>query len=173
MIESPPIWLPELVLFESYGGDWSTYVNAVYHYYKCDFIENRPYFENFPIFTRFHPPYENKGATFWHLISEGKVEEERTPDIRRCERIRWLRAIIDRANTDEIHSWETFRPWKNQTQRRINFCTPDFGYVVVIAERKEGFDLVTAFCVENSYRREKLKKEWRSSMLQKKEGSVV
>jgi hypothetical protein len=30
------------------------------------------------------------------MIQEGRTEDERTPDLRRCERIRWPRPIIER-----------------------------------------------------------------------------
>lgn len=36
---------------------------------------------------------DGKEATFWHMIQEGRIEEDRTPDIRRCERIRWPKPI--------------------------------------------------------------------------------
>ena len=168
-----PSWLPELVLLENYKGNWNIYIEVIYKFFHKDFVESRPFFQNVPIFVRYHPSYEEKGVTFWHLISEGDQESERTPDLRRCERIRWPRSLIENANSLDIKIWETFRPWKNQKQRRINFALNNFGYLVVIAESSKGFNLITAYHLEKSHRREKLRREFESFSGQKKEGSAV
>ena len=39
---STPDWLPSLVSFQDYGGDWEQYINAVYQYFKKDFIVTLP-----------------------------------------------------------------------------------------------------------------------------------
>lgn len=166
-------WLPELVLFEQYKGNWDLYINAVYQFFLNDFVHNRAFFLNLPVFVRYHPSFNLKGATFWHLVSEGKIESERTPDFRRCERIRWPRAIIDHVISGDIKIWETIRPWKKQKQKRINFALANFSYIVVIAQREKGYDLVTAYLIEQSHRREKLKKEFETFSRQKKEGTAV
>ena len=88
--------------------------------------------------------------------------------LRRCERICWPRPMIENVNSMEVKIWETTRPWKNQKQRRINFALDNFSYIVVIAETRKGFDLVTAYHLEKSHRREKLRKEFESFSGQKK-----
>ncbi len=173
MDDQIPSWLPDLILFEDYKGNWKAYIDAIYQFFHQDFVESHPSFNKLPIFARYHPSYEGKGVTFWHLISEGNQESERTPDLRRCERIRWPKSIIEQANANNVKIWETFRPWKNQKQRRFNFSIEDFSYIVVIAETRKGFDLVTAYYVEKASRREKLRKEFESFLKQKKEGSAV
>lgn len=168
MNDLSPSWLPALIFFEQYKGNWEAYIHAVYLFFHKDFVDSRPFFERLPIFVRYHPAHQEKGATFWHLVSEGEKEEERTPSIRRCERIRWPRPLIENINDKEVKVWETIRPWKNQQQRRINFALEDFSYIVVIAENKRGFDLVTAYDVERISRREKLKREYEQFVHQKK-----
>lgn len=172
MNEGIPSWLPPLILFENHKG-WKTYIDAVYKVFYYDFVQSRPFFAKLPIYVRQHPSYDNKGATFWHLISEGTEESERTPDLRRCERISWPKAIIENLNENEVKIWETTRTWKGQQQRRINFSNENFSYLVVIASKPKGFDLVTAYGIESTHRREKLKKEFDLFSSQKKEGSAV
>jgi len=104
-----PDWLPPLVLFETYNGDWEQYVEAVYAFFKRDFIESSPLFRGIRLALKRHPVLQGKEATFWHLISEGKSEEERLPDIRRCERIRWPRPIIEHSEESLIKVWENER----------------------------------------------------------------
>lgn len=173
MNDQIPDWLPDLILLENYKGDWKAFINAVYQSFHKDFVNTRPFFEELPLFARYHPSYEEKGAAFWHLISEGNIECDRIPDLRRCERIRWPRPIIEKANSEDVKIWETYRPWKGQQQRRINFSIYNFGYIVVIAENSRGFDLVTAYCVEKTSRKEKLRNEFDIFLKQKKEGSAV
>ncbi len=166
-------WLPDLILLQDFKGNWNSYIDMVYQAYHEDFVKKRPLFQKTPIFVRYHPSYEEKGATFWHLVSEGIEESERIPDLRRCERIRWPKSMIEKANSGEVRVWESMRPWKGQVQRRINFALRDFSYIVVIAETSKGFTLVTAYHLEKIRRREKLKKEYEIFSEQKKEGSVV
>ena len=68
----------------------------------------------------------------------------------------------------EVKIWKTIRPWKNQKQRRVNFGFNNFSYIVVIAETRKGFDLVTAYHLEKLHRREKLRKEFEAFLRQKK-----
>jgi hypothetical protein len=99
---------------------------------------------------------KGKEATFWHIISEGEVESERLPDLRRCERIRWPRAIIDTSNFGFVKCWKTNR----KGDERIALALEDFSYVVVLADRGEFVLLWTAYYVEQEHRRQKLRKEY-------------
>lgn len=173
MNDEIPAWLPSLILFEDYKGVWDLYINAVYKHFQKDFVESRPFFQGRPISVRFHPSYDGKGATFWHLVSEGSQESERIPDLRRCERILWPRPIIESKGFMNVKVWDTTRPWRGQNQRRVNIALEDFSYIVVIAENQRGFDLVTAYVVEKSYKRDKLRRECEIFLGQKKEGSAV
>jgi len=35
-------WLLDLVLFEDYDNDWDKYLEAIYAFYKSDFLDSRP-----------------------------------------------------------------------------------------------------------------------------------
>ena len=37
-----PDWLPPLVLFNDFGGDWDAYLEAIYAWFKRDFIDSKP-----------------------------------------------------------------------------------------------------------------------------------
>jgi len=91
----PPEWLPTLVYFQDYGGQWEPYCEALYKYFENDFIKSKPNFGNKVVQLKRYPLFQGKEATFWHITHEGKIENQRTPDLRRCERIRWPRPIIE------------------------------------------------------------------------------
>lgn len=148
-------WLPELI---SFRGDWDEYIEQLYAIFRQDFIDCPPSYNNRRFAMKKHPVFKGKEATFWHLISEGSVEEERTPDFRRCERICWPRSIIE---TGHLHG---IKIWKNQRQgkTRVLLALDDFSYIVVLDERVEYYLLWTAYPVEREHQRRKLEREWRN-----------
>lgn len=151
-----PSWLPALVLLEQYGGEWDKYIEAVYQYFKADFIDSSPQFENRNVKLKRYPLFQNKEYTFWHVTSEGEKEEERTPDIRRCERIRWPRPIIEHCTHTSVRCWQN----KRGQDKRLILWFHESDYVVVLADRKKYVLLWTAYLVTYNHTREKLQKEY-------------
>ena len=125
-------WLPALLRLEAYGDNWQIYVEAVYSAFRDDFVQDRPIFKGRRVGLKRHPLSQGKEATFWHLVSEGADEATRTPDIRRCERIRWPRALIDNESDDAVRIWANQR----NNERRILLFIEEEYYLVVLADRK-------------------------------------
>lgn len=90
-------WLPNLVLLNNYENDWDKYLVILYDYYRKDFIEKKPIFRNNSIRVKRNPLYNGKEATFWHIIQKGGKEDDKIPDLRRSERIRWPKPIIEHS----------------------------------------------------------------------------
>lgn len=155
-----PNWLPSLVLFEDHDGNWERYVEALYSYFKQDFVDDSPSFRGTQLALKRHPVYQGKEATFWHIVSEGKVEDKRLPDLRRCERIRWPRPIIEHENEPAIKVWENIR----KSETRICIWFEDVEYLVVLAIRKGYTLLWTAFPVTQPHRKRRLRKEYEASL---------
>lgn len=153
-------WLPSLVLLEDAGGDWREYVERVYAHFYNDFVTSRPSFGKRRCTYAVEPKHDRKPAFFWHLISEGRVEEERTPDLRRCERIRWPKPVIERSPESGVVTWHTRRG----KHRRLMIALDDFSYVAVLEDRNTYLIAITAFCVDTDHRREKLRKESRDAI---------
>ena len=156
-----PDWLPDLLLLKDHGGDWERYEDALYAVFRRDFLLSRPTFRGNALGLKRHPLFKNREATFWHFISEGKVEDDRTPDLRRCERIAWPRAVIEAVDSGRVSCWEQTR----KGERRFILAIEDFGYIVILAERRGYLLPWTAFCVEHEHRRRKFRKDfvkWRS-----------
>jgi hypothetical protein len=151
-----PDWLPTLVLFETYGGNWDHYLTALYDFFKKDFIDNKPFFRGVRLALKRHPVIQGKEATFWHLISEGKGEEERLPDLRRCERIRWPKPIIEHSDEATIKVWGNER----KGEKRVCLWLEQEEYLVVLAERRGYILLWTAYLVKEKHRKVKLQKEY-------------
>ena len=155
MIESLD-WLPPLILFRDYGGDWNAYVEKLYEHFKRDFVESKPLYNGRRVNLKRHPMEQGKEATFWHLISDGKVEDDRLPDLRRCERIRWPRPIIEHSGDAVV------KMWKNKRKDEVRICLwlESQNYLVVLADRKEYVLPWTAYLVEYPHRSRKLQHEY-------------
>lgn len=153
-------WLPELVLFETYGGDWEQYLDALYTFFGNDFVQSQPLFRGQRLGLKRHPLSQGKEATFWHLISEGKDEEERLVDLRRCERIRWPRPTIEHAGEPTIKIWETER----RREKRICLWLEAEEYLVVLALRNGYLLPWTAFMVSQPHEIRKRQKEYEAYM---------
>ena len=147
-----PDWLPELIGFQ---GDWKRYEDKIYARFYSDFIASTVWFRGLPVKVS-RNLIRGKERSFWHLIQEGRIEEERTPDIRRCERIAWIKAIIEHASDQCIKCWNNRRG--NKT--RLLLWHDGAEYLVVLEQRPNAWHLITAYCVTRQHRKKKLQREY-------------
>jgi hypothetical protein len=151
-------WLPELIKLENFNGDWNRYIDEVFSIFYRDFIENQPKFQNKWVRCR-RDLIKGKEASFWHCTSEGPDENNRTPDIERCERIGWIKAVIEHSDSPKVDCWSRRRGeirwllWFNEE------------FLIVLGERhrkRDGFkymQLITVYCTEEKHRKDNLRKE--------------
>jgi hypothetical protein len=78
------------------------------------------------------------------------------PDLRRCERIAWPRAIIERADDPVVQVWENRRG----AEKRICLWLEQEEYLVVLADRGRYVLPWTAYLVTEHHRKRKLSKEY-------------
>lgn len=97
-------WLPALLDLEDFRGDWSSYEEEVHAVFSEDFMRAPPQCCGKRVGVR-KTICDGRPITYWHVISEGKKEDERTPDLRRCERIGWLRPMIEAVGTERVVAW--------------------------------------------------------------------
>lgn len=154
----PCTWLPPLIEYASFDGDYHAFLDAVYNAFCDDFVRSKPAFPGARFSLKRHPMELGKEATFWHVVSTGKVEADRLPDLRRSERIRWIRPMIERANEGELRRWRNRRG----REERILIALPDFSHLVVLSDRRDYVLLWTAYCVDQPHQRRKLEAEWRA-----------
>lgn len=149
--------LPDIYEFD---GNWTSYVEELYDTYINNVVNARLTFNGLPIRTRFHPMTDNKGFGFWHIISDGKIEEERNIDLRRCERLPWVPYWIKEAKTPPalISWWKNQRKTKKGTEAHIVIFNEETCYVVILAEHKAYYLLKTAYTAKR-HRTKKLIEE--------------
>ncbi len=161
-----PDWLPPLLRMPDYGGVWSRYVEAVYAVFRRDFIESQPKFQGCWVRVRRDPLEQGKEAGFWHCTSGGEDEAQRKPELRRMERIEWVRAIIEHSGDPTVGCW--VRMHGSEARRHLWFREE---FLVVLGERKRlrggrrYFQLITAFDTPQEHQKRKRRRqrdEWRS-----------
>ena len=163
-----PEWLPEIIKLEDFNGDWDNYLEALYNVYLHDFKHARPVFRGIQLSVKWHPLIKGKEATFWHIISEGEIEDERIPDIRRCERIPWPKPIIENSNENNIKVWQNKR---KGDKIRICIYFEEIEYLVVIAKRKTKLIFWTSYPVIRRHTKSKLLKEYNEA--KKAEDAII
>lgn len=151
-------WLPEIIKLDTFEGDWNTYFQAVYAIFLKDFVQNKPMFRGQRLGLKKYPEYDGKSATFWHFISEGSVEVNRTPDLRRCERIGWPAPIIENSIDSIVRCWETAR----KGDKRIILWLVAEDYVVVLSERNGYLLPWTAYMLTYQHSKDKLEREYQA-----------
>jgi hypothetical protein len=151
--------IPDLIELDDFNGDFKTYIDAIYEVFHNDFVRNKPIFRGIRLRLKRHPLFNNREYTFYHMTHSGKVESERTPDMRRCERIPWAKPTIEECDEWELKIWEQ----KRNGERRICIWLelddePD--YIVILSERKGYLLPWTAFVLEYEHERKKKQREY-------------
>jgi hypothetical protein len=153
-------WLPPLLTLQGCGG-WTGLLEAAHQRYLEDFFYTLPRFIGRAIKLRRTPVTDSKEAAFWHLIQEGESEDDRTPSMERCERIAWVRALIEAAgDATRVRLWSSMRQTGRGPKLHWVIALPDFSYMVVLRDDGETLLLLTAYPVERERRRLKLKREY-------------
>lgn len=146
---------PDLLLLAAFDGDWQAYEAELYRIFLNEIARGGLNFRSWPIRCRRIPEAQGRWASFWHLVQEGRIEDERTPDLRRCERIRWVRWVVENATAHaEIDEWQNSRGTETNT---LLWYREE--YLVILAQRRDYWLLKTAYCTEKSGRVRQLRRE--------------
>ena len=163
---------PPLIPLSDFAG-WQAYEDAIYAIYLETVAHAGLTFCGNPVKVRYMPKTKRKGYGFWHLISEApdqrnRNEDDRIPDLRRCERVRWVAWCIREANAGSPDfSW-----WENERGRETHVViwAEKHDFAVVLAKRQTAqgprfYLLKTAYCLR-AHTIRKFRKErdaWRAA----------
>ena len=153
------IVLPELILLENYGGDYKSFIQAVYMAFQRDFVQYKTKFRGEELRLKWHPIYQDKAYTFYHMTHKGDDEQNREPDLRRCERMPWARPVIENCDKWNLKIWPQIRKGSNRLCIWLDLeDEPD--YIIILDVRKDYKLLWTAFVVEYEHEKRKKQKEY-------------
>ncbi|MGM9969833.1 MAG: hypothetical protein ACI35S_05490 [Anaeroplasma sp.] len=131
-----------------------------YSLFVRDFVKSHPSINGKPVEPRYYPDFNGKYHSFDHITTKdynrrqgrnSSKHEDREPDIRRLERIEWVRLLIEHPNCIPLTSCDCkgtmlwYEDYKNTY--RVNILLPDENFMVVFEKNKK-FDkylLVTAY----------------------------
>lgn len=147
---------PELLFFDEFGGDFRSYIDAAYRIFKNNFISTQPVYEGLKVSVRRYPEVDGMHKTFYHITHEGEDEENRQPDVRRIERIRFPKFVIENCIHDEILIWKN----KRGRDERIVLFNDREDYIVILTDRGEYYMFITAYYIEQPHRKKKLLAEY-------------
>jgi len=155
--------LPAILVLENYGGNYEKYIEAVHQVFTSDFVTNKTKFRGEELKLKWHPIYQNKAYTFYHMTHEGKDEQNRLPDLRRCERMPWAKPTIENCDSWKLKIWPQVRTGTGGTRERLCIWLEMDGepdYIIIIDVRDSYKLLWTAFVLEYPHEKRKREKEY-------------
>lgn len=157
-------WLPELIPCHNLG-QWKEYLDQLYTIFCEDFIDDRPSFNGKLVNIRKHPMQLGKEEAFFHITCQDYNKDgERLPDLRRCERIKWVRSFIENYNCNPAlcPDCEGIKVWSEPygSYSRVHLLFEEERYMVVIEVRDTYCLLVTAFYFDQDHRLRKTLKKY-------------
>lgn len=150
--------LPPMIEFNDYG-DWDRYIEVLYDVYKKDFVLHKCKFGANELRLKVHPKFQDRAYTFYHITHSGDVENERTPDLRRCERLPWARPTIENTENYNLKFWEQTRGRNHRVCIWLDVDNGD-NYFCILDIRKEYVLMWTAFYAEHSHQVRKKQAEY-------------
>lgn len=158
----------------AWRGDWDLYIEEIYRLFQETLADpirtGRLRWRGVRMGLKRYPETQSKESTFWHLVTEGEIEAERTPALDRCARIRWPGGLIPRTVDARVLTWIK----EHKGSRRIHMYLSEARYLFVLDYRsKEGSEFIlpwTAFPVDRDHTHAKLIKAFESW---KKQGSPL
>ncbi|WP_353780064.1 hypothetical protein [Winogradskyella sp. 3972H.M.0a.05] len=144
--------LPEIICLNDFGGHYASYIEAVYEIFTNDFILDKPSFRGTRLGLKKHPIVDGKEYTFYHFTHSGEIEDDRIPDLERCERIGWIKPMINNSDSKDLLVWR--KP--HGSKHRILIYHPSERFLVVLDDRGDYILPWTAYCVKYNNRHRKL-----------------
>ena len=75
--------LPSKIYLQDYSGDYTRFIDAVYKVFEKDFVKYHPYFGKYRLGLKYHPKFQDRAYTFYHMILKVK-EYQICEDVNVC-----------------------------------------------------------------------------------------
>lgn len=156
VIEKDRLELPAIITLADFGGDVTSYIEAIYQVFKKDFITTPPVFEGTKLGLKKHPLVEGREYTFYHFTHDGEDEKNRLINYNRMERMPWPAPMINKSGSSNLKVWRNSRG----RHERILILHEEEKYLVVLEDRKDYILPWTAYLVDYPNRLKKLLREY-------------
>lgn len=138
--------MPSKLPVSLFNGDMALYKEALYKIFKRDFIDNELFFNGKKVDIIHEKLFENKERSFWHIISEGEEDINRTPISWRSEALPWVKPlIVEGGACSEYKVWTKYHD-KTKKDRYYIWCTA-INYLVILEDRDTHYKLISGYPV--------------------------
>lgn len=151
--------LPKKIFLQDYSGNYQLFIDAVYTIFEKDFVKYHPSFGSHRLRLKYHPKFQKRAYTFYHMTHKGEIENERIPDLRRCECLPWGRPTIEKVEEYSLRFWEQERKGKHRICIWLE-TEDDVDYFFILDVRKTYILPWTAFVAEYPHEIKKKEKEY-------------
>lgn len=150
-----PDWLEPLARLEDFDGNVEAYIAHLFSIFTRDFITTTPTFRGKSIL---HDKTDDGGKpqAFTHITTEeNRQTKQRELCLRRCERIAWIKAVVENADDPRVLMWEKEQKTSRRRATRTFLFLEDKDFLVILQEIKWGHYLITAIYVDNPNQKRK------------------
>ena len=157
--ELAEIDFPEIIELNDFGGDFNLYQQRLLQVYQRDLWNGRLTFNGLRVVPRVHKKYRVGGLildhTFAHITTKGDIEDDRVLDIRRCERLVYIKPIIENCLHNDVKIWENSRFDKkgNEIVSVVLWCEKINSKVILTRRRgtrgRDDYYTITSFYLVN------------------------
>ncbi len=164
-MSAAPDWLPPMVSVSPWTHDT---FDILYSIFKRDFKDSRPMYEGRAVWF-FPETEEGREVIFWHLTHrEDKQTGQRLPDHRRCERLPWVRSIIENAHRTEVLAFDY---QESDGSVKTYLWLRDSDFLVLMKKYPDGGRrLITSYYIDYPHKRRKLQRRYDRRLCGKQEG---
>lgn len=149
-----PAWLPSL--FDVSNWTHNTY-DLLYKIFHSDFFISKTNHYETPVRVS-RKKEDGKELTFWHITTRTNESSERLPDHRRCERLPWLKPMLEQSSHPDVLAWEST---EGDGTLKTYVWLKDHDYIAIMKTTKKGhLMLITAYWVEYENTKRKLLKKY-------------
>lgn len=168
--------LPNMIECDNIVG-WNDYLDKLYeNVFKPDFLNSCPEFQGWEVWIRKEPMDGNREHDFIHMTHEdyfhnSKNPNDRIPDLRRSERLNWVRPIIEHFACAMEKKCGRILYWENYYRGyvRCNLFLPEERFHVVLERRDKDkvYFIITSFYVNTDWELRKRMEKYKLYQKQK------
>lgn len=165
--------LPDIIECENLS-EWNIYLNNLYNeIFKPQFIDSYPMFKGWKVFIRKEPKDGEWEHGFTHMthvdLAHNLDPNDRIPDLRRSERLNWVKPIIQHYQCSMENNCGQILYWEEMFRGRIrcNLLFESERFLVVLERAKDVYFIITSFYIEKEWELNKRIKKYNAYKKQK------
>ncbi|MBZ5553372.1 MAG: oxidoreductase [Acidobacteriia bacterium] len=154
--------LPPFIEVEDFAGEdftekWRVCLEELYRTYLDTVAFGNLRFRGLPVRCQFRPMTFGKHFAFWHMMQEGKIEDDRHIDLQRCRRVRWISWVIQ--NSENEPRIRVFEQAPRNRERSYVLWLDEEDYAVILWRRNDYYLLKTAFLLKE-HKKKEFARDW-------------